>query len=214
MKRPILPLLLLMTLGAAVPAAAQEGTHVEFTPFASFGFEGNFDRGFDDDYELDDLSVDDANGYGLIVGFPMSRHFTIELSYNRQETELFFDDEIFGLPDVLLDLDIEYLHAGATFNFGAGHVQPFVSLSGGLTRFSPKTDFDEYDSETRFSAAFGGGLKIYFNDNFGVRLQGRVISTLVDEDEEAFCGRRECYYYDEDTYLYQAEVAAGLILAF
>ncbi len=213
MKRPILPLLLL-TLGAA--AGGRPGRHPRRVhPFASFGFEGNFDNGFDDDDVFDDdLEVDDANGYGLIVGFPMSRHFTIELSYNRQETELFFDDEIFGLPDVLLDLDIEYLHAGATFNFGAGHVQPFVSLSGGLTRFSPSTSFDEYDSETRFSAAFGGGLKIYFTDNFGLRLQGRVLSTLVDSDEEAFCGRRECYYYDEDTYLYQAEVAAGLILAF
>lgn len=215
-KKTCWTLLLSGLLALPLTATAQDGTRVEFTPFASFGFEGNFDNGFDDDdiFDEDDLSVDDANGYGLIVGFPLSRSFTVELSYNRQETELFFDDEIFGLPDVLIDLDIEYLHAGITVNFGGGHVQPFLGVSAGLTRFTPDTAFDDYDDETRFSAGVSGGLKIYFTDNVGIRLQGRVLSTLVESDEEAFCGRRDCYYYEDDTYLYQAELAAGLILAF
>lgn len=209
-----LPLLLLSAL-VALPAAAQNGgTRVEFTPFASFGFEGNFDDGFDYDEDFDDLRVDDANGYGLIVGFPVNRNFTVELSYSQQDTEIYLDEDFLGLPLTLVELDIEYLHIGATFNFGSGHVQPFLGLSGGITRFKPDTAFDDYDEETRFSAALSGGLKIYFTDNFGIRLQGRVLSTLIDDDEEAFCGRRECYYYDADTYLYQGELAAGLILAF
>jgi opacity protein-like surface antigen len=214
-KQKYLPLLLLLAL-PALPAAAQvaSGTRVEFTPFASFGFQGNFDDGFYDDEDLEDLEVDDANGYGLIVGFPVNRAFTVELSYSQQDTEIVLDDEIFGFPLTLVELDIEYLHVGATFNFGGGHVQPFLGISGGLTRFTPNTIFDDFDDETRFSAGISGGLKIYFTDNIGIRLQGRVLSTLIDEDEEAFCGRRECYYYEEDTYLYQGELAAGLIIAF
>lgn len=209
-----LPLLLLLAL-PAMPAAAQDGgTHVEFTPFASFGFEGNFDDGFNDDEDFEDLHIDDANGYGLIVGFPVNRHFTVELSYSQQDTEIFLDEDFLGLPLTLVELDIEYLHIGATFNFGAGHVQPFLGVSGGLTRFTPDTIFDDYEDETRFSAAVSGGLKIYFTDHVGVRLQARVMSTLIDDDEEAFCGRRECYYYDADTYLYQGELAGGLIFAF
>lgn len=212
-----LPLLLLsaLTASTALPALAQGGgTRVEFTPFASFGFEGNFDDGFYDDEDFDDLRVDDANGYGLIVGFPVSRSFAVELSYSRQDTEIFLDEDFLGLPLTLLDLEIEYLHVGATANFGSGHVQPFLGVSGGLTRFTPDTVFDDYEDETRFSAALYGGLKVYFTDNIGIRLQARVMSTLIDEDEEAFCGRRECYYYDADTYLYQGELAGGLIIAF
>lgn len=212
-KQVYLPSLLLLALIATSPVVAQEGeTRVEFTPFASFSAEGNFDDGFyDDDYFDEELSVDDSNGYGLIVGFPINRHFTVEVTYSRQDTELFYDGGLFGDPDVLLPLDIEYLHAGGALNFGSGHVQPFVFVSAGLTRFSPQDDFDD---ETRFSAAFGGGLKIFFTDNVGVRLQGRLLSTLVDDDEEAFCNRRDCYYYDADTYLYQAELAGGLVFAF
>lgn len=210
-KQAYLPLLLLL---ASSPLLAQEPdrTRVEFTPFASYTFEGNFDQGFyDDDYFDDELSVDDGSGYGLIVGFPVNRHFTVELSYSRQDTEIFFDGGLFGDPEVLLPLDLEYLHIGGALNFGSGQVQPFVFVSAGVTRLSPG---DDYDGESRFSAAFGGGAKIYFTDNIGLRLQGRLMSTLVDDDEEAFCNRRDCYYYDANTYLYQAEVAAGIIFAF
>ena len=47
-KQAYLPLLLLL---ASSPLLAQEPdrTRVEFTPFASYTFEGNFDQGFYDD---------------------------------------------------------------------------------------------------------------------------------------------------------------------
>ncbi len=204
--------LLVTTL--ALPAAAQEKKpiRVEFTPFASYAFEGNFNDGFyDTNYFGDSLSVDEGSGYGLIVGFPLGRHFTLEVSYSRQDTEIFYDGGLFGERETLLPLDVEYLHGGFAYNFGAGQVQPFVLFSAGVTQFSPQGN---YDSESRFSAAIGGGAKIYFTDNIGIRLQGRVLSTLVDDNEEAFCDRRDCYYYDTSSYLYQAEVSAGLILAF
>lgn len=196
----------------AIPASAQQKNETfEITPFVAYLAEGNFDDGFDDDYFDDDLEVDEGNGFGLIFGFEVNRHLDVEVSYSKSDTTLVFDEGIFGGEDEILDLDVEYLHVGANFHFSTGQIQPFVLASVGATRLSPDGDFDD---ETRPSVGLGGGVKFYFHDNFGLRLQGRVLSTLIDEEEDAFCDRHGCVYYDTDTYLYQAELSAGLVFAF
>lgn len=210
----LIPLLALL----AIPAAAQDADRepsFELTPFAAFLFQGNFDDGFeDDDFFDDELETDESNGFGLIAGFRLARNFDLEISYSKSETTLEFDNGFFSTPDGILDIDVEYLHVGVTLHFDSGHIQPFLLASVGATRLAAGSDFGELDDEVRPSAAIGGGIKAYFTDHFGLRIQGRLLSTLIDEDEEAFCNRYGCVSYDVDTYLYQAEVAAGLILAF
>jgi hypothetical protein len=211
----LLPLLALLALPAVAQDAAESEPSFEITPFAAFLFQGNFDDGFeDDDFFDDELQTDESNGFGLIAGFRLARNFDLEISYSQSETTLEFDNGFFSTPDGILDIDVEYLHVGINMHFDSGHIQPFLLASVGATRLGAGNELGEFDDEVRPSAAIGGGIKAFFTDNFGLRIQGRILSTLIDENEEAFCNRYGCVSYDVDTYLYQAEVAAGLILAF
>lgn len=213
MKNTYQRLVLLVLLLLAGSAAAQERQpKVEITAMASYFFEGNFevDYGFDDFLE-DDVELDQGDAFGLIVAFPINRSFDLELSYTKLDSALQTDNFFAPEPEDL-PLDAEYFHIGGAFNFNAGHLEPFIFASVGATRLTPKAN--DFDDEVRASVGFGGGLKVNFSEHVGLRLQVRLLSTLIDSDEEAFCNRRDCYYYDEDTFLYQAEAGAGIAFRF
>ncbi|NJL28159.1 MAG: hypothetical protein HC897_09820 [Thermoanaerobaculia bacterium] len=52
------------------------------------------------------------------------------------------------------------------------------------------------------------------SQHVGLKVEGRLFSTLIDDGEDAFCNRRNCYQYDDSSYLVQGEVSAGLVFAF
>lgn len=226
MKRCFLTTLSLLLLCAvALPARAQDaptydrdpyGAHsFELTPFAAYFFTGDFDSGYYE-FDFDDTEVDEGEGFGLLAAFGLGRHLQFELLYETQDTELLIDEGGFFFDDrFVVDLDLEYFHAGLSYQWNPGQVRPFVGFSLGATRFEPHDP--GFESESRFSIAFGGGVKVFLGDHLGFRFQGRIFSTFVGDDEEVFCvGRhhRDCFRRDDDTYLVQPELSAGLILAF
>lgn len=208
-KAPIL-LLTLLTLGllGTVTAQAQD---VELTPFVGVRFGGDFVDEFADIFV--DLEVKDGESYGAILDIPLGSNWNLEFFYSHQESELVGDEGLFGNEFFIADLDVDYFHVGAQYYWNTGQVKPFIGGSVGATRFAPVG----FDSETRPSIAFSGGVKVMFNDNLGIRLEARATSTLVDDnDNEVFCRGRDrfdCYGYD-DEYFFQGEGLAGLILAF
>ena len=205
-------LALLVAAGMAFPAGAAD---LELTPFVGYQFGGTFESDYDDDDDFfDDVDIEESESYGLMLDIGITRNAQIELFYSRQESAfedsdffggLFDDNEIFG------DVEIEYFHGGFLYQWAGGQVQPFAVATVGATRFTLPGD-----SDTRFSAAAGGGVKVFFNDHVGVRFDGRVYSTFIDEDDEVDCrrNRRVCYRYDDDVFLVQLDVKFGLIFAF
>ena len=200
-------LLLGLFLGPAPAAWAQK---VEITPFVGLRLGGDFEDDGGDFFDPD-FEVDESSSYGLNLGFALSRSFQIELFWSHQESEL-VSDEGFFLGDVpITDLDVDYLHAGVLYQWAPGQLRPFVTASLGITEFSP--DNRQLEDETRFSASVGGGLKIFFNKTFGLRFEARVLTTVIDEDDD-FCDREyRCRDYDDGSYFFQAEVRGGLIFA-
>lgn len=197
-----------LALMSALPAVAAD---LELTPFVGYQLGGTFesDDDYNDDFDLfDDVDIEESESYGLILDIGVSKNAQIEVFYSRQDSA--FEESGF-LGATLGDVEIEYFHVGFLWQWGAGQVKPFVVASGGGTRFTLPGD-----SDTRPSAAIGGGVKVFFNDHVGLRLDGRVYSTFIDEDEEISCGRRRraCYRYDDSVNLIQADVKVGLILAF
>ncbi len=170
---------------AATPASA---TDLELTPFVGYQFGGTFESDFDDDDDFfDDVDIEESESYGLMLDIGITRNAQIEIFYSRQESAfedsdffggLFEDNEIFG------DVEIEYFHGGFLYQWAGGQVQPFVVATAGATRFTLPGD-----SDTRFSAAAGGGVKVFVNDHVGFRLDGRLYSTFIDEDDEVDCRR-------------------------
>ena len=191
-------------------AAAQVG-RVEITPLAGYRLEGDFD---DPDGELidfgEDARVDEGSVYGVVVDVPLSYNWKLQLLGTRQESKFIADGGLLTPDRELGDLTLTIVHAGFAYEWGRGHVRPYVSLTGGVTRLEPK--FSGLDAENRLSGSLGGGVKIFFSEHLGLRLDGRGYWTHLDDDE--FDDRDRGRRYDTDAGLYQAEASAGLVIAF
>lgn len=223
--RPTAKLLLAASaLLLALPAAAQPygqpygpyDDSVQLSVFAAYRFGGEFDGvGFDDDFFDDfvDLEADDGAGFGVALDVRLTGGLFLELWASRQETELVENEGIFLPVDALFDLDVDYYHAGLLYEWRPGQVHPFFAVSVGATHFAP--DDPGLDDLTRPSFSLGGGVKMMLAENVGLRLDGRLISTVVEADDEEFCDHgRFCYDFDDDVYFYQTEARAGLVFAF
>lgn len=203
---------------AALPAAAQSygppGKSFEITPFAAYRFGGEFDSvNFDDGFfDLIDVEVADGGALGAIFDARLGGGLFLELWASRQDTELKASEGLFLPAEALFDLELDYYHAGLLYEWTPGQARPFIAGSIGATRFAP--DAPGLDDLVRPSLSLGGGVKVMFSDAIGLRLEGRLITTWVEEDDEEFCNRRVCYDFDEDVYFYQGEARAGLVIAF
>ncbi len=207
---------MLAGLMAALPAAADssDDRRIELTPTIVYRSGGEFDTDFIFDLGFD-LEVEDSESIGLTLGVGLSRHWTLEFLWDQQESVLIDEGFIFG-PDVeLFDLDVTYAHVGVTYEWTPGHIRPFIAGSMGATVFQPSPS--DLSDETRFSTSLGGGVKVMFNENFGLRLEGRIFSTFMEDDEDFYCAddyflHGECEFNED--FFFQSEARAGLIFAF
>jgi len=195
----------------ASPAAAQERQFkFELTPYAAYRFGG----GFDDDNTGDEFDLEDSNAFGVIFNIMANPNGQYEILYARQDTEVNTEGTVANEPFV--DLDVEYLQFGGTYLFDGDKVRPFIAMTFGLSHFEPQ--FADLDSESYFSASFGGGIKFHTTETLGVRLEGRVFTTFLDSDSSIFCsstfGAGECLVQASGTSLTQWEARAGLIFRF
>jgi opacity protein-like surface antigen len=166
------------------------------------------------------VDVDDHGTFGGRVGFLINRSFEIELQYSRTETHFVTQNggQLFG-PDAqpLGDLNIDYLLSYMTFNFGHNrYVIPYITLGAGAARLDPTVPGRNADSETRFTASLGGGVRTMFTRNFGLRFDGRIYTTLLDNnDNNNGCDNHHnnCHNHNNN-WLTNGDVTGGLVFAF
>jgi hypothetical protein len=191
-----------------IPAAALAQTHrFEITPQVGWRFDGEIQADSDFLDEDLDIRVDEGAFFGLIFDVPLSENWQVEFLANRQNSEFIIDEGLFTPEEVLGDVTVSYYHAGILFQWGPGQVNGFFSGGLGLARIEP--DFPEVEAENRFSGNLGGGLKVFFAENVGLRVEGRGYWTDLDTAVE----RRDRRRFDSDEGLWQGEVSGGLIFS-
>lgn len=193
---------------ASAPLAAQSDRY-ELSP--SFGFQFGGEHEAFDDLGRFEIQVDESDSLGLTFDLPLSRHFQIEFLWLEQDTELRLD-EGFGETVFFDDTKLSFWHAGGLWQWVGGQVQPFVTATAGVTRIDP--GITRVETEHKPSLSFGGGVKVFFTDHFGLRLDGRLLVTILetnDHDHDGCCRR---HGRDDSSELTQGRFAAGLILAF
>jgi len=208
MIRKVVFAAVLISLIFAPGALADE--RFELTPFVGYRFAGDFDNISDPTLTYRAVDVGDSETYGLIFDINMGENAQIELSWSRQDTTL--TGKQYSGPNVdLTDTTIDYWHVGGNILFGDSldDGRGFLTFSIGGTHFSP----DAYSGSTQFSFGFGGGGKFYFSDLFGVRVQGKLLSTYVNSSTSWWCAGG-CWTVSNPNYLLQAEVDVGLIFRF
>ncbi len=204
MRRAMFVLCLLLLPAATAMAQSRR---FELTPMVGYRFKGEFTANSDLFNHNLDVRIDDSETYGVVFDVPLTENWQLEILANRQNSSFIVDEGLFAPERNLGDVTIDYINAGFLFQWGPGQVVGFVSGGAGLARVDP--DFPEVAAENRFSGNLGGGVKILFSPNVGLRLEGR--GYWVDLNT-GFEGRYDRFNSDEG--LYQGEASAGLIIAF
>lgn len=196
--------LLLLAL-AVVPPAHARTDRFELTPYVSYRFGGEV---HDDGYyrnRNDSTDIDETEAYGITLDIPLPAGLALEFLVSRQQTSAQFDNGLFEPSTNLGDIDVTYAHVGVLYQWDVGQVVPFVVGSIGGTIFDPS--FPGADSETRLSLGLGGGVKVFFAEHVGVRLEGRGFWTDFEDNGDRY------HYGDDNRTLYQGEASVGLIFA-
>ena len=192
-----------------IPAAALAQTHrFELTPTAGWRFDGEFN--VDGDF-LDerDLRVDEGGSFGVILDVPLNPNWQLEFLANRQNSEFIVDAGLFTPERELGDVTVDIVTAGVSYQWGPGQVQGFFSGGLGIGRINP--DNPGLEAESRFAGNLGGGVKIFFAENIGLRFEGRGYWVDLETDFEDRGNRRDRFESDEG--LWQGEASVGLIIS-
>lgn len=190
--------------GLFLVVSSQGASRVEITPLIGFRDGGHFtEQTVGEKYEFDG----DVAG-GLLLAFDLDGTSFLEVSFISQATLLVPANSSSILPT--FEIDIDDLQVGGHYMFGEGKVRPFVRGTLGITRLDPT--FPDTDDEYQFSFGLGGGVKTYFNDHLGLRLDARLLGTTLTSSE-IFCIDDACLD-PKGTVIFQGEVTVGLILAF
>ena len=156
-------------LGHAAGACAQT---VEVAPFTGYRFGGGF-------FELvtgQPVDLDGAPSLGAVLDVPLPNGFQFEGLFTHQHAHVLVPSSSFR-PAIPWQITVDHWQAGGLQEYGRGRLVPFLTGTLGLTRFASTND-----SEIRFTAGAGGGVKVFPSRHVGVRLDGRVFATFLDAD--------------------------------
>jgi len=183
-----------------VPTAAMAG-EFEITPFIGYQFGGEVETFYEGAYH--DVNVNSSENWGLMVNIGLSPVTQLEFLYSTQDTSADatrFDDS--------LGLTIDYWQVSMLWSFNPyDEINPYMVFGIGGTSLRP----DGFSNSTRFSGNIGGGVKIFFSDSIGLRLEGRFYGTYINS-RTSYCDPFWCYGYNNS--LYQFDFSAGLIIRF
>ena len=187
--------------GAAAPVAAQKH---ELTVLAGLHIGGQFEYPSTGDYR----AADEGLSLGLVLGFPLGNDRTLEVVWTHQQVH------VPAPPDqgVDVDLRLDTVGVGGTYEWGENKVRPFVSGTVGLTLLSP--DAAGYDLELLLSGTLGGGVKVPISPRGWVRLEGRGIAMLATSSAAGVCGGGACVLGFSGAGIGQFELLAGLGFSF
>jgi len=204
---------LAVVLAAAAASARgqiRSGTF-EINPYAGYLFGGNFG---DTQVEFTPyrVGIDDDAIYGGRIGYNVTSLFELEFEYGYDKTQLDLDSRNNFSPDVKIgDITLQYYMGYATFNFGHSRLVPYFTIGGGAANLKPTITGFNTVSDTRFTAAIGGGIKYFFDPHFALRFDGRAYSTYLGSTT-VLCG--PYYTCSQSNWLSNGSANGGFIVAF
>jgi hypothetical protein len=179
--RPTITCSLLMLLAGAAPEARAAGPEFEITPFGGYRIGGQFETPETQTAASQDVDLEDGGSWGVDIGLYRDRTSFYEFLYSTSSTELDTTDPTLAA----LDVKTEYYHVGGTLLFADERWwAPWFSFTVGATRFSAGGG---YDSDTKFSVAAGGGVRVPFNDYVAATAGVRGYLTFVESDTDFLC---------------------------
>jgi outer membrane protein OmpA-like peptidoglycan-associated protein/opacity protein-like surface antigen len=155
---------------AVSPLLAGEGTKGDWELGLFAGFAALDDYG--------GLNPEDDQIRGARVGGFIGEHWGLEFSFQRLRTRTDIDP---ALSLTNFDVDLDGLRLNFLWNFRGGErFQPFLTAGVGRER----TDLKGIKNANDFGYNAGGGVRWFWSENFGIRLDGRFVAVEVDALDE------------------------------
>ena len=154
-----------ISLALAHSISAQK---VEITPHYGYqvGAKYNYYGGY--------IKLKSSDQYGLTFGINASDDITLEFMWAQQNSSVRIKDfQFYPSETELTDVVVNHYQLGAIHMFGYNEARPFIGLSAGWSTFNP--DIDLYDGTTTFTLGISGGLKYFFSNRIGIRIQSQLL---------------------------------------
>lgn len=182
---------------------------IQLNPYAGY-FMGGKLNGYDGDANF-------GNGpdFGLGLSYGLGGGKNIEASYTVAASDVSFDGG--GIAANENNMTFGYIQIGYVQDFmmknTEADLRPFVLVTIGAAYLNPKDD--DYTTAWRFSTALGGGLKYFFTDRIGIRVQGRLLLPFFFSGTSFYCGTGGCgTSINSFSSLAQGAFDGGLIIKF
>ena len=198
---------LAVALCQSAASAADDNQRFEITPIGGYRLGGTFEiESSDASYE-----IQDSASFGLILNLRDREDTQWELLFSRQNSEARLESGAGTQP--LVDLELQVLQIGGTYQGQGDKVRPYVAATLGGTRIK-----SEADSDIFFSGSIGVGLQIRPLSRLGIRLEARAYGTLTDSNTDLFCRTGPdlsiCAVRVDGDLLTQIETFAGVVFRF
>lgn len=196
---------------ALCPVYAQDSAaRFELTPFGGYRFGGSFEV----EDSSDSYDFEDSASYGLILNFPHKANTRWEILYSRQSTEAEFSGA--APNDPVIDIDMQVLQIGGTYQFDGDKVIPYLAATLGATHARASSTGSE--SDTFWSGSMGLGVLISPHSRVGLRLEARAYGTFTNSSTDLLCesgpAGAACAIRMKGTLLAQIETFAGVVFRF
>ena len=178
---------------------------VEAVPYIGYLFSSNLNT-------LDgEVKIDNGVNYGIIFDVRFDEDVIVEIMSNRFDTKVQIIEELFDTVKSAFNVSVQYFQGGAQFEIEKGKFRPFAAFTLGATLFNP--GINEINSDWRFSFTAGGGIKYYFLNNIGIRLQWRFLIPVYLSGGAVFCSNEDCgAVLIGSSLLLQYDLTAGLLV--
>jgi hypothetical protein len=183
----------------------------EITPFGGYMLGGSVKF-----YE-GKFKVEDAGCYGGMLAVQVRSGNFIEFSYTGMTTQgdwRPYSSYEFDHPETTVDMAVNHFQIGTLNELPLDNeaIRPYGTLTLGTTWFNIKEE--DSNDEWLFSVGAGLGLKYFFNDKIGIRIQARMILPLVYAGAGFYIGTGGSGTYVSATApIVQGDFTGGLIIA-
>ncbi len=181
----------------------------EVTAFGGIRLGGDFT--YNTFNSLASTKVDVANtpNFGVILDVTMNDYTQLEILFDHQGSELTAENPPPGLENIpVIDLSIDYYQVGGLYQRPEGDARPFLAVTLWAAHLNPKGDFE---NRWRFSGGMAVGVKYFFSESVGFRLQSRLMGTVIN-NANVLCDVFGCFVAGGN-YMVQIDFSGGLIIA-